>query len=181
MRKKILIAVTALMLSLAFVFAGCSKFDDIQKAYKNADRAVTIVKTIEIQNSGVVINRIEETYELREQDYFLTVKTFSMNAVGQENTEITTTETIAKDELDFGALPGEDSFSALEYSEEDGATIVIGTMKAEALENLNLEAANLKGGAKIRMIVESKTFRSMTIEYETTNENQVKIAYQYQY
>lgn len=131
------------------------------------------------------MNSVEEIYLLTGDGYTLTKKTISLNAIGEGSGmyEETTSlpQTIKKDEISFGSLLEVSCYQDINYSRSDNGISMNAKINKESFSRLNLTADKVQGDITVKISVEDKKFVSMSYEYNSSNGNNVIIAYQYNY
>lgn len=196
MKKKFLLLLAAVLLGVSFVFVsvGCAdvhvenidkNFLQVSQSYQKVSSSKKIVKSVQVCRDDLVLNSVVESYVSVEEGYSLTIKTVTLNPIGEGSGmyEETTSDPrpVSRDEISFGSLLEYTCYSELDYSEADQSLIMNAKIKKEFFGRLNITDDKIQGDIAVRISVEDGKFVSMSYEYLSSNGNDVAISFQYGY
>ena len=196
MKKKFLLLLAAVLLGVSFVFVSVGYADvhvenkdknflQVSQSYQKVSSSKKIVKSVQVCRDDLVLNSVVESYVSVEEGYSLTIKTVTLNPIGEGSGmyEETTSDprSVSRDEISFGSLLEYTCYSELDYSEADQSLIMNAKIKKEFFGRLNITDDKIQGDIAVRISVEDGKFVSMSYEYLSSNGNDVAISFQYGY
>lgn len=181
MKKYLMIfALAACVIVSSLLFAACSlsDYDIIKDAVANTDRALEIVKTITVTNGSDEVASLKEEYTLEGDSYTVVTTERVLNVIGagEQYSESVTTNTVAQSDVSFGLLPAESAFAEISYSGELVMTAEVGDLGA-----VGLAASDVDGDVTVRYVVEQSHCTQISMQYFTTNGNDVSVLITFTY
>ena len=181
MKKYLIIsAAAACVLASSVLFAACqpSDYEVISDAVQNAGSASEIVKTITVTNDGEEVASLKEEYTLDGGSYTVVTTERTLNPIGagEQFSESVTTGTVSQDEISVGSLPAESALTDIAYTGDLTMTAEVADLGA-----VGLTASDVQGDVTVRYVVEESQCTEITMQYSTTNGNDVVIAIIFNY